>query len=294
MRLVTRGDLDGLAAAVLICEMEQVDEILLVHPQDITDRKVSISSRDILANLPYHPNAGMWFDHHAHTLMPEGKFRGAYAIAPSVARVIYNHYADERLKRFAELIDETDRFDSANLTIEDITNPKGVTLLGFLVDPRTGMGGDFRELFTGLVDRIRRRGVSAILFEPDIRERVADLKSQDAAFREFLLLNSTVHDNVVVTDYRNVDKTPAGNRFLVYAIFPEGNVSLRVQWGPERKFVAVNIGHSILNRSCDVNVGELCRNYGGGGHVGAGACVLGALSADLAIKVMIRKLQKGR
>ncbi len=293
MRLVTRGDLDGLSAAVLICEMEQIDEILLVHPQEITDRKVAITSRDILANLPYHPHAGMWFDHHAHTLMPEGTFRGAYATAPSAARVIYNHYASDRLKRFAELIDETDRFDSANLTVEDITHPKGVILLGFLVDPRTGMGGDFRALFTSLVERIRSKGVDAILFEPDIRERAATLQKQDHAFRDFLVRNSTVHDNVVITDYRKVENPPVGNRFLVYAVFPECNVSLRVQWGPERKFVAVNIGHSILNRTCGVNVGELCRDYGGGGHVGAGACVLGVMSAELAIKVMTRKLQKG-
>lgn len=294
MRLVTRGDLDGLAAAVLLSEMEQIEEILLVHPQDITDQRISITSRDLLANLPYHPQAAMWFDHHAHTIKPEGKFRGAYAIAPSVARVIYNHYASEKLQRFATLVDETDRFDSALLTIDDITNPKGVILLGFLIDPRTGMGGDFRSLFCSLVERIRRKDVDMLLFEPDIRERIMTLQTQDQKFRDFLLSHSTVHNNVVVTDYRNVAHAPAGNRFLVYAVFPHCNISMRVQWGPEQKFVAVNIGHSILNRTCDIDVGELCRNYGGGGHFGAGACVLGSLSAELAIKVMVRKLQKGQ
>jgi hypothetical protein len=274
--------------------MEKVDEILLVHPQDITDRRIAITPQDILANLPYHPEAGMWFDHHAHTVMPQGAFRGAYAIAPSVARVIYNHYGPLRLQRFAALVDGTDRFDAADLTIEDITDPREVVLLGFLVDPRTGIGGDFRELFASLVERIRRKGVTSILYDPDIRQRIADLKSQDQAFRAFLLQNSTVHDNVVVTDYRNAVHLPAGNRFLVYALFPQCNVSIRIQWGPDKKFVAVNIGHSILNRTCDVDVGELCRNYGGGGHVGAGACVLGAMSADLAIRVMMRKLQQGR
>jgi hypothetical protein len=293
MRLVTRGDLDGLTAAVLISEMEQVDEILIVHPQDITDRRIAITSQDILANLPYHPAAAMWFDHHAHTVMPEGAFRGAYAIAPSVARVIYRYYASDRLQRFAHLVDETDRFDAADLTLDDINNPRDVILLGFVIDPRTGMGGGFRDLFVSMVERIRRKGVTALLYEPDIRERVALLKSQDREFREFLLRCSTVHDNVVVTDYRDVGQIPAGNRFLVYAAFPQCNVSLRIQWGPERKFVAVNLGHSILNRSCAVDVGELCRNYGGGGHPGAGGCVLSPFSAELAIKVMIRKLQKG-
>lgn len=293
MRLVTRGDLDGLTASVLISEMEAVDEILLVHPQDITDRKIAITENDILANVPYHPAAGMWFDHHAHTIMPEGPFRGAYAVAPSVARVIYNHYASERLQRFSRLVDETDRFDSADLTREDILDPREIILLGFLVDPRTGLKGDFRTLFTGLVDRLRAKGVAEVLADPEIRRRIAILKSQDEQFRDFLLKHSTMHGNVVVTDYRDADQLPAGNRFLVYAVFPESNVSLRIQWGPERKFVALNIGHSIFNRTCSVDVGELCRNYGGGGHFGAGGCVLRAFSAELAIKVIVRKLQKG-
>ncbi|NJC88241.1 MAG: exopolyphosphatase [Desulfuromonas sp.] len=294
MRLVTRGDLDGLTAAVLISEMEPVEEILVVHPQDITDRKIAITRNDILANVPYHPEAGMWFDHHAHTLMPEGAFKGAYdAAAPSVARVVYGHYASPRLHPYARLVDETDRFDSANLTIEDITRPKETILLGFLVDPRTGLKGDFRNLFVSLVERIRSKGVTALLGDPDVRERIATLEHEDRQFHEFLLQHSQVHGHVVVTDYRGVEQVPAGNRFLVYAAFPECNVSLRIQWGPERKFVALNIGHSIFNRTCTVNVGELCRNYGGGGHPGAGGCVLRAASADLAIKVITMKLMKG-
>lgn len=293
MRLVTRGDLDGLTASVLLSEMETIDEILLVHPQDITDRKVTITRDDILANVPYHPAAGMWFDHHAHTVMPESSFRGAYAVAPSVARVISDHYASPRLQRFSRLVDETDRFDSADLTREDVARPDDIILLGFLIDPRTGLKGDFRKMFASLVERIRERGVSPVLGDPDIKEQIATLRQQDQRFRDFLLTHSQVHDNVVVTDYRGVEQFPVGNRFLIYEAFPECNVSLRIQWGPDRKFVALNLGHSIFNRTCAVDVGELCRNYGGGGHFGAGGCVLRAFSAELAIKVIIRKLQKG-
>jgi len=293
MRIVTRGDLDGLAASVLISEMEPVDDIMIVHPQDITDRKVRITATDILANLPYHPDAGMWFDHHAHTVMPQAAFKGAYQVAPSVARVIFNYYRSARLQRFAHLVDETDRFDAANLTRQDVDDPSGVILLGFLIDPRTGMSGDFRALFVSLAERLRSREITALLNDPDIRDRVAMLRNEDRQFREFLLQHSVAHGPVVVTDYRNVVHPPAGNRFLIYTVFPECHVSVRIQWGPEHKLVAVNIGHSIFNRSCAVNVGELCRNYGGGGHVGAGACVLRAESADFAIKVIVRKLQQG-
>jgi hypothetical protein len=292
MRLITRGDLDGLTASILITEMEEIDEILLVHPQDITDNKIEVTSNDILANLPYDPRVGTWFDHHAHTVMPEGAYKGAYKVAPSVARVIYDYYASDKLKRFEHLVAETDRFDSADLTRDDVENPQGVILLGFLIDPRTGMGGDFRTQFTILVDRIRSRSLSGVLNDPDIRELTNTFRRDDQKFREFLLANSVVYDKVVVTDYRETENAPVGNRFLIYTTFPDCNVSLRIQWGPGKKLVAMNIGHSIFNRSCTVDVGELCRNYGGGGHRGAGGCVLRPMAAGLAIKIVTEKLRK--
>ena len=292
MRLVTRGDLDGLTAAVLITEMEQVDEILLVHPQDVTEQKVEITADDILANLPYDPRSGMWFDHHAHTIMPEGEYQGAYAVAPSVARVIYDYYASNKLKRFAHLVTETDRFDSADLTRDDIENPQDVILLGFLIDPRTGMGGDFRSQFNSLVERIRTKSLTTVINDVDIREQTTAFRRDDQNFREFLLAHSKVHDKVVVTDIRGIENVPVGNRFLIYSTFPDCNVSLRIQWGPGKKLVALNIGHSIFDRSCTVDVGELCRNYGGGGHRGAGGCVLRPMAANLAIKIVTEKLRK--
>lgn len=292
MRVVTRGDLDGLTASILITEMEQVDEILLVHPQDITDNKVEITADDILANLPYDPRAGMWFDHHAHTVMPDGAFKGAYAVEPSVARVIYDYYAADKLQRFAHLVAETDRFDSADLTRNDIDDPQDVILLGFLIDPRTGLGGDFRAQFTSLVERIRTKSLTDVLHDADIRALQNTFRRDDEDFRAFLLANSEVHDKVVVTDYREIENAPVGNRFLIYTTFPDCNVSLRIQWGPGKKLVALNIGHSIFDRSCSVDVGELCRNYGGGGHRGAGGCVLRPMAAGLAIKIITEKLRK--
>ncbi len=292
MRLVTRGDLDGLTAAVLITEMEQIDEILLVHPQDITERKISITANDILANLPYDSRCAIWFDHHAHTVMPEGDFRGAYAVEPSVARVIYNDYSSPRLGRFRHLVEETDRFDSADLTMDDVSNPQGAILLGFLIDPRTGIKGDFRKMFNSLVERLRTRTLTDVMNDPDIREQEGVFRRDEERFREFLLAHSEVHDKVVVTDFRDLDNPPVGNRFLVYSVFPQCNVSVRIQWGPGKKLVALNLGHSIFDSSCSVDVGELCRNYGGGGHKGAGGCVLRPMAAGLAIKIIIEKLRK--
>lgn len=292
MRLVTRGDLDGLTASVLISEMEEISEILLVHPQDITDGKIDVRSDDILANLPYDPRCGMWFDHHAHTVMPDGDFKGAYAIEPSVARVVYNYYMSSKLSRFTHLVKETDRFDSADLKPEDVSNPKDVILLGFLIDPRTGIKGDFRATFNSLVERLRTRDLAEILNDQDMKEQTSSFRKDEERFREFLLQHSQVHDKVVVTDFRDLDNPPVGNRFLVYSVFPECNVSVRIQWGPGKKLVAINLGHSIFDRSCKVDVGELCRNYGGGGHKGAGGCVLRPMAAGLAIKIITEKLRK--
>ena len=292
MRLVTRGDLDGLTASILITEMEEVDEILLVHPQDITDQKIDITSNDILANLPYDPRAGLWFDHHAHTVMPEDSYKGAYAVEPSVARVIYNYYDSPLLTRFEHLVKETDRFDSADLNMEDVSNPQGVILLGFLVDPRTGIKGDFRATFNSLVERLRSKPLQEVLNDPDMKEQADLFRRDEERFREFLLAHSEVHDKVVVTDFRDLANPPVGNRFLVTSVFPECNVSVRIQWGPGKKLVAINLGHSIFDHSCTVDVGELCRNYGGGGHKGAGGCVLRPMAAGLAIKIITEKLRK--
>jgi hypothetical protein len=292
MRLVTRGDLDGLTASVLISEMEEISEILLVHPQDITDKKVEITSDDVLANLPYDARCAMWFDHHAHTVMPEGNYKGAHAVEPSVARVIYNYYTSPRLSRYEHLVKETDRFDSADLTMKDVSDPQGVILLGFLIDPRTGLKGDFRTQFNSLVQQLRSKSLAEVLGDPELKKQTELFRRDEERFRDFLLEHSEIHDKVVVTDFRDLDNPPVGNRFLVYSTFPESNVWLRIQWGPGKKLVALNLGHSIFDRSCTVDVGELCRNYGGGGHKGAGGCVLRPMAAGLAIKIITEKLRK--
>lgn len=292
MRLVTRGDLDGLVAAVLLTEMEEIDEIALIHPQDITERRFEITSNDILANMPYHPNCGMWFDHHKHTELPNGmEFKGKYALEPSVARVVFDYYGgDGNLAKYSSLVAETDRYDSANLEREDVLNPKGAILLGFIIDPRTGLGGDFRSFFKSLVERLRERNVSDVLQDLDLRTRIALYNDNSARFHDMLLEHSDVDGNLVVTDFRKIENPPAGNRFIVYTTFPHCNVSMRIQWGPQRKFVAVNIGHSIFDRSCITDVGALCREFGGGGHRGAGACAIEPGNADIEIHEIMERL----
>jgi hypothetical protein len=294
VRLVTRGDMDGVTSAVLITTMEKIDSIELVHPQDITDQRFEITSNDIMANLPYNPATSMWFDHHALTesnaTPPEG-FKGKHEIAPSVARVIYSYYASDKLAPFAHLVEETDRFDSATLTKGDVLNPTGVILLGFTIDSRSGIGG-FKEYFVNLVDWLKTKPLADVLAQPEVERRAALLRENNMAFLDLLKKHSRQDGNVIITDFRDLEAAPIGNRFLVYALFPEANVSLRLQWGPEKKFVAASIGHHIFNRTCATHCGLLASDFGGGGHKGAAACPLDAGKAEEQIAEIVRRLKE--
>ena len=278
MRLVTRGDLDGLTCAVLISYNEEVDALKLIHPQDITEGRVDIGPDDILANLPYHSACGLWFDHHMHTATPAApppSFRGAFGEAPSAARLVYDYYGGEAtMPAYGELVRETDRLDSADLSPDDVINPQGYIKLGFTIDGRTGLGS-FESYFLLLLEMlVKQLPVDKVLRHPEVARRCQVIEDSDAEFQEMLRTLSRVDGNVVITDFRGLERTPVGNRFLVYALYPRANVSMRLHWGPNREYPMLVLGHSIFNRSCKTNVGELAARYGGGGHRGAGSIPL--------------------
>jgi hypothetical protein len=296
MRLVTRPDLDGLTCAVLLSRCERIESVELVHPQDITDRRVAIGPGDILANLPYHPSCGKWFDNHLLTdpkAMPPTGFVGRYGKAPSASRLVYEHYAPAHpeLARYEGLLAETDRLDSAQLSMPDVVAPSGYVLVGLTLDPRTGLGSP-REYFDLLLPALRDRTVDEVVALPEVRERAARMREQDHAFREAALAHSSVDANVILTDFRPLDPIPVGNRFLVFTLFPQANVAVRVQWGPGREKVAVSTGRSIFNRTSRANLGVLMSLYGGGGHAGAGACLLPASTADARIAEIVATLKR--
>jgi hypothetical protein len=296
MRLVTRPDLDGLTCAVLLSECETLDSVELVHPQDVSDRRVAIGPRDILANLPYHPACGMWFDNHLLTdpkAVPPTGFKGRYGKAPSAARLVYEHYTQSHpaIRRHETLVAETDRLDSAQLTLEDVVAPAGYVLLGLTLDPRTGLGS-LREYFDELLPALRERTIDEVLALASVRERAARMCEQDQAFREAARAGSRLDGNVVVTDFRDTDPIPVGNRFLIFTLFPEASAAVRVQWGPGRERIAVSAGRSIFDRSSRANIGVLMSLYGGGGHAGAGACLLAPANADAQIAEIVGALKR--
>lgn len=298
MRLVTRGDLDGLTSTVIITMKERIDDVLLVHPQEITDRAVDIGPDDVLVNLPYDSRCGMWFDHHLLTesnQRPPENFRGRYRVAASAARLVYEHYleqdpSDHDLLRLSRLVDETDRLDAALLTQDDVDNPRDYILLGYTIDSRSGLGS-FEDYFVQLAEWLKTMSIAEVLQQPEVQERVVRLRNEQEGYKRLLARNSFQVNNVVVTDLREIQSLPAGNRFLVYSLFPEANVSLRVHWGPRDNTVIAAVGHSIFNRTCRTSVGELMSRYGGGGHRGAGTCVLPIDQAADAIDEILFELQ---
>lgn len=293
MRLVTRADLDGLTCAVLLQEVEKIESVEFAHPKDVQDGKVAITANDILANLPHDDRAGMWFDHHlsqADRAAP-GSFKGAYSIAPSAARVIAEHYRHPSFERHKKMLEETDRMDAALLEEDDVLDPSGWILLGYTLDPRTGLGA-FREYFTHVMNLCRTKDIDEILADPQVKEKVDRVLAEEKAFLAHLREVSKLDANVVVTDVRGKKGLPTGNRFLIYTIYPEANVSVRVADGKAGEFVSIQVGHSIFNRTCKSNVGELMNSFGGGGHLGAGTCQPKPEEADSVLGKIIETLKK--
>ena len=282
MRLLTRSDFDGLACGALLKELGVIDSWKFVHPKDIQDGLVEVTDNDVMANIPFVKGCKMWFDHHSSESERLGKdvdFEGESRLAPSAARVIYEFYGGKaRLPHMEEMVVEVDKVDSANLTADDILNPTGWILLGFMMDPRTGLGRfrDFRisnyELMELLIDACRTKSIAEILEMPDVKERVEMYFRQDALFREMVLAHTTIQGNVILTDLRNVEPIYTGNRFIVYSLFPEQNISIWMVDGRGQMNCPIAVGHSILNRTSKTNVGKLMLKYGGGGHDQVGTC----------------------
>lgn len=302
MRLITRSDFDGLACAVLLREVEQVDSVDFVHPKDVQDGKIQVGPNDILSNLPYVIGVGLWFDHHSSEIVRNEdtvSFKGRFEVAPSAARVIYNHYGPERLSRYAQLLEVVDKSDSAQLSMEDVTRPSGWMLLSYVMDPRTGLAYHHgyrvsnRELMMKMIDLIARHpdDPQFVVNDPDVQERIVRYFAQQEGFTRQMRERSRVDGNVIVTDLRGLGEPPAGNRFLIYTMFPEANIQVRVFDGRKGEFVVCAVGHSIFNRTSQTDVGTLLAHYGGGGHRGAGTCQLPLEEADSKIAEIIESIK---
>ena len=300
MRLITRSDFDGLACGALLVHLGLIDDWEFVHPKDTQDGLVKVTDNDVLANIPYVKGCKLWFDHHSsesERLGPRTYFEGVSRKAPSCARVVYEYYGgDEKLGRFREMIHYVDKVDSGNLISEEILHPHGWVLLGYIMDPRTGLGR-FRDFTISNIDLMKtlaracaEKDIDEILSMPDVKERVDVYEEQTVLFHEMLQKRAKVEGNAVLVDLRGVDPIHAGNRFLIYTLFPDQNISIWVIDG-RNKNAAITVGYSIINRTATVNVGSLMLHYGGGGHDKVGTCQVPYADADRIIAEIIEKVK---
>jgi nanoRNase/pAp phosphatase (c-di-AMP/oligoRNAs hydrolase) len=299
-RLVTRSDFDGLVCAALLKHLGILDDILFVHPKDVQDGQVELGPNDVTTNLPYHPDVAISFDHHHSETLRVGEVKPNHVIVPgaeSAARVVYEYYGGANaFPGIEELMDAVDKGDAAQFSLEEILHPTGWVLLNFLMDPRTGLGRfrEFRisnyQLMMQLIDVCTAMSIEEILETPDVAERVELYFAHAAAAEEQIRRCSRVHGNLVVLDLRDEEVIHPTNRFTLYALFPECNVSIHALWGLRQQNTVFATGKSILERGSRTNVGELMLSYGGGGHEAAGTCQIANEDAQRVLGELIARI----
>lgn len=300
MRLITRSDFDGLACGALLKEAGIIDNWKFAHPKDLQDGLVEVDENDCLANVPYVEGCGLWFDHHSsehERLKLEGKYKGESRITPSCARIIYEYYGGrDRFPQFDDMMEAVDKVDSGNLTIDEVQNPKGWILIGFLMDPRTGLGR-WREftisnyqLMEKLIDACRTMTTDEILALPDVKERIEVYFEQTEKFKEMVQKYTRTDGKLIISDLRGVNPIYSGNRFMIYSIYPEQNISAWIVSGRGGKGCSAAVGYSILNRTCTVDVGSLMLKYNGGGHKKVGTCQFSDEDMETELPKMLNEL----
>ena len=300
MRLVTRSDFDGLACGALLLEAGIIDSWKFAHPKDLQDGLVEVDENDCLANVPFVEGCGLWFDHHSsehERLALEGKYKGESRITPSCARIIYEYYGGrERFPQFDDMMEAVDKVDSGNLTVDEVLNPTGWILVGFLMDPRTGLGRWRKftisnyQLMEKLMEACRTMSTEEILALPDVQERIEVYNEQTEKFKEMVTKYTRVEGNVIISDLRGVDPIYTGNRFLIYSMYPEQNISAWIVSGRGGMGCSAAVGYSIINKTSDVNVGSLMLKYNGGGHKKVGTCQFSDENMNAELPKMLKEL----
>ncbi|MDR2535164.1 MAG: exopolyphosphatase [Treponema sp.] len=320
MRLLTRADFDGLACGALLEYLGIIDEWEFVHPADVQNGFVEATENDVVANIPYIKGCKLWFDHHQSETERLGKaffekkdipspvmFSTPTQMqwevikvswnAPSCARVVYEYYrnqvSDKNLECFETMLNYVDKVDSGNLTAEEILNPQGWILLGFIMDPRTGLGR-FAQFTINNMDMMKllshacgTMDIAEILNLPDVVERVDLYFKQDKLFREMIQKCTQIEDNVIILDLREADPIYAGNRFLLYTLFPEQNISITLLNSVDTDKCTIAVGYSIINKTAALDVGKLLLKYQGGGHQHVGTCQVSYTVVDQVLREVI-------
>jgi hypothetical protein len=317
MRLVTRADFDGLVCGALLTKFEPIDSYLFVEPKFMQDGLVDIRAGDIIANLPYHPNCTLWFDHHITNTTPDFRNpimlgKGGFRLAPSAARVVYEYYTElgmthergdfagaaqattvltpEMLQflntdRIKYLLHEADRIDAGKLEPQDVLDPQGYVLISMTTDGRNT--GD-EPYWLRIIELLRDAPLEDVLSDPEVSRRCRQIRDEQEQLRKILLARTTLKGNVIYVDVRGIEEIPDGNRFLIFTLFPQGNIQVKAADDKQREnTTSISVGYNIFNTTSNVNVGELLSHYGGGGHRVVGSCRVPNEQAEQAIREIL-------
>jgi oligoribonuclease NrnB/cAMP/cGMP phosphodiesterase (DHH superfamily) len=306
MRIITRSDFDGLISGALLEAAGIAGDWLFVHPKDIQDGLIDATKNDVVVNVPYIKGCGLWFDHHSsedERLGAGVKFEGVSKSAPSCARVIYEYYGgDAKLSKYSEMVKYADKMDAAQLSEDEILNPKGWVLLGFITDPRTGLGRIHNfsisnlDLMKKIAKEVKNKSIDDILAESDVKERIDVYFEQNNKYIDMVKKHGKIEGNAVIVDMRGTSDIAAGNRFVLYTIFPKQNISVWIVDGKRgadasSSVTVITVGYSVTNRTANVDVGSLMLKYGGGGHKQVGTCQVASSEADRVIKEIIEAVR---
>ena len=292
MRIVTRPDFDGIVCAVLLYEAQNITKpIKWVNANEMQKGLIDIQEGDIIANLPYNDNCSLWFDHH-YTNQIDKPFKGAFEIAPSAAGIVFNYYKNKFQRDYSELISETDKIDSANLSLDEVLHPEKYLYVLLSMTILSHARAD-EPYWNKLVYLLRKCKIKEVCEDPEVKERCKATVKQNEKYARLLTKHTIMKEHVSITDFRSFDQAPTGNRFLVYSLFPESSVNLKIHYDNKNKEnIAVHVGHSIFNQNCNVNVGRMLSAFNGGGHHGAGGALLHIKEADRSIAMILDILLK--
>ncbi len=295
MRLITTSNLEGVVSTAMLADKEDIQEIFFAHPKDIIDNLVDVKAGDGIVNLPFHENAALWFNHidkvESIRELPEG-VKGSGVVAPSTARVIHDFYGDFDSLKYSEALDAADRMGSAELTYEDVLKPEGWMLLGYTLDPRSGLG-EVEQYSLEIIEALRSgKTIEEIMKLQSVQGRAKRYLFKEKEYKKAMMFHTEEYANVSLTDVRDLDPVPSGNRFLVFPLFARSNVNVHVLQHPRvATKVIIAVGKSVFDKTHPVHVGDLLSDYGGGGIIGAGTCQVNAHEADGIIKEIVIKLR---
>jgi len=290
MRVVTRPDFDGVVCAVLLMDALKIGPpVRWVQPSDMQHRRVDIQTGDVIANLPFHEGCSLWFDHH-YSNQPKTPVDGVFKIAPSAAGIVYEYYREDLDRDYTELVRQTDRIDSADLTLDEILHPENYpyVLLSMTI---TNHDPSEERYWDHLVTLLRTRSPARVMDDPEVKRQCRRVVDTNIVYEKALRAKTTLVDHVSITDFRDLEPAPNGNRFLVYSLFPDCTVNVKIVFD-EDNLASIKVGHSILNRGCEVNVGKMLSAFEGGGHPGAGACRFAREKAPDYLKRIVQILRK--